>query len=71
MDHVDIVIHNYRCRLGLVQGDPSLDRFEAKLAAAPRVSVPAITLEGDENGAPHPDPAAYARSSPASICIAL
>jgi pimeloyl-ACP methyl ester carboxylesterase len=60
-DHVDIVIHNYRWRLGLAQGDPGLDPFEAKLAAAPPVSVPSITLEGDENGAPHPDPAAYAK----------
>ncbi|OSJ07931.1 alpha/beta hydrolase [Bradyrhizobium canariense] len=60
-DHVDIVIHNYRWRLGLAEGDPSLDQLEAKLAAAPRVSVPTITLEGDENGAPHPDPAAYAK----------
>jgi pimeloyl-ACP methyl ester carboxylesterase len=60
-DHVDIVIHNYRWRLGLAQGDPGLDELEAKLAAAPQVSVPAITLEGDENGAPHPDPAAYAK----------
>jgi pimeloyl-ACP methyl ester carboxylesterase len=60
-DHVDIVIHNYRWRLGLAQGDPGLDELEAKLAASPQVSVPAITLEGDENGAPHPDPAAYAK----------
>jgi pimeloyl-ACP methyl ester carboxylesterase len=60
-DHVDIVIHNYRWRLGLAQGDPGLDRFEAKLAAAPQVSVPAITLEGDDNGAPHPDYTAYAK----------
>ncbi|OSI23846.1 alpha/beta fold hydrolase [Bradyrhizobium canariense] len=59
-DHVDIVIHNYRWRLGLAQGDPSLDELEAKLAAAPQVGVPTITLEGDENGAPHPDPVAYA-----------
>lgn len=60
-DHVDIVIHNYRWRLGLVQGDPDLDELEGQLAAAPPVTVPAITLEGDENGAPHPDPAAYAK----------
>jgi pimeloyl-ACP methyl ester carboxylesterase len=59
-DHVDIVIHNYRWRLGLAQGDPTLDQLEAKLAAAPQVGVPTITLEGDGNGAPHPDPAAYA-----------
>jgi pimeloyl-ACP methyl ester carboxylesterase len=60
-DHVDIVIHNYRWRLGLAQGDPGLDELEAKLAAAPQVSVPTITLEGDDNGAPHPDPSAYAK----------
>ena len=60
-DHVDIVIHNYRWRLGVAQGDPGLDSLEAKLAAAPQISVPAITLEGDDNGAPHPDPAAYAK----------
>jgi pimeloyl-ACP methyl ester carboxylesterase len=60
-DHVDIVIHNYRWRLGLAQGDPGLDELEAKLAAAPQISVPAITLEGDGNGAPHPEPAAYAK----------
>src|SRR4051812_44808313 len=53
-DHVDIVIHNYRWRLGLAQGDPALDALEAKLTMAPEVAVPAITLEGDENGAPHP-----------------
>ena len=60
-DHVDIVIHNYRWRLGLAQGDSGLDQLEAKLAAAPQITVPTITLEGDENGAPHLDPAAYAK----------
>jgi pimeloyl-ACP methyl ester carboxylesterase len=60
-DHVDIVIHNYRWRLGLAQGDPGLAELEARLAAAPQVGVPTITLEGDENGAPHPDPTAYAK----------
>ncbi|WFU73403.1 alpha/beta hydrolase [Bradyrhizobium sp. CB2312] len=59
-DHVEIVIHNYRWRLGLAAGDPGLDALEAQLAKAPQVGVPAITLEGDENGAPHPDPASYA-----------
>jgi len=59
-DHVDIVIHNYRWRLGLAQGDSSLDQLEAKLATAPQITVPTITLEGDENGAPHADPTAYA-----------
>jgi pimeloyl-ACP methyl ester carboxylesterase len=60
-DHVDIVIHNYRWRLGLASGDPKLDEIEAKLAAAPDVSAPTITLEGDKNRAPHPEPAAYAK----------
>src|ERR1700733_7872815 len=60
-DHVDIVIHNYRWRLGLAQGDAGLDELEAKLATAPQVSVPTIPLEGDDNGAPHPDPGAYAK----------
>src|SRR4051794_1025281 len=59
-DHVDIVIHNYRWRLGLAAGEPALDPLEAKLATAPAISVPTITLEGDANGAPHPEPAAYA-----------
>lgn len=45
----------------MAQGDPGLDQLEAKLAATPQISVPAITLEGDENGAPHVDPAAYAK----------
>jgi pimeloyl-ACP methyl ester carboxylesterase len=58
-DHVAIVIHNYRWRLGLVEGEHQYDAAEAKLASAPPVSVPAITMEGDANGAPHPDPAVY------------
>ena len=60
-DHVAIVIHNYRWRLGLAQGEPQFDALEARLAAAPPIGVPTITLEGDANGAPHPDPSAYAR----------
>ncbi|UOE44994.1 alpha/beta fold hydrolase [Agromyces larvae] len=59
-DHVDIVIHNYRWRLGLAAGDPRFDEVETILATAPTVGVPTITLEGDANGAPHPDAAAYA-----------
>ncbi len=59
-DHVEIVVHNYRWRLGLTQGEKRFDKYEAKLATAPEISVPAITLEGDANGAPHPDPKAYA-----------
>jgi pimeloyl-ACP methyl ester carboxylesterase len=59
-DHVAIVIHNYRWRLGLAQGEAQYDALEQRLAAAPAISVPTITLEGDANGAPHPEPAAYA-----------
>ena len=58
-DHVAIVIHNYRWRLGLAQGEAQYDAAEAKLAASPPVTVPAITMEGDANGAPHPDPSQY------------
>ncbi len=60
-DHVAIVIHNYRWRLGLAEGEPKYDDLERQLAAAPVISVPTITLEGDANGAPHPDPAAYVK----------
>jgi pimeloyl-ACP methyl ester carboxylesterase len=59
-DHVDIVIHNYRWRLGLADGERRYDELERQLADAPAITVPTITLEGDANGAPHPDPAAYA-----------
>ncbi len=59
-DHVDTVIHNYRWRLGLAQGEPRYDELEKRLAASPLITVPAITLEGDANGAPHPDSIAYA-----------
>jgi len=60
-DHVAIVIHNYRWRLGLVQGEPKYDELEKRLSQAPAISVPTITLEGDANGAPHLPPAAYAK----------
>jgi pimeloyl-ACP methyl ester carboxylesterase len=59
-DHVSIVIHNYRWRLGLADGDPQYDDLERRLAAFPVITVPTITLEGDANGAPHPEPASYA-----------
>jgi pimeloyl-ACP methyl ester carboxylesterase len=59
-DHVEIVIHNYRWRLGLADGEAEYADLEARLATAPAISVPTITMEGDANGAPHPDPSAYA-----------
>ncbi len=60
-DHVDIVIHNYRWRLGLAEGEAKYDALEARLAQLPSIGVPTITLEGDANGAPHPAPEAYAK----------
>jgi pimeloyl-ACP methyl ester carboxylesterase len=59
-DHVAIVMHNYRWRLGLAEGEARYADLEARLAEAPAITVPAITLEGDANGAPHPEPSAYA-----------
>ncbi len=59
-DHVSIVIHNYRWRLGLAEGETEYDALEARLAEAPLIAVPTITLEGDANGAPHPEATAYA-----------
>jgi pimeloyl-ACP methyl ester carboxylesterase len=60
-DHVSIVIHNYRWRLGLAEGDPKYNDLEKRLAEGPGITVPSITLEGDANGAPHPDSSAYAK----------
>ena len=59
-DHVAIVIHNYRWRLGLADGEPEYAELEQRLAEGPLITVPTITLEGDANGAPHLEPAAYA-----------
>ena len=60
-DHVAIVIHNYRWRLDLAEGEAKYADDEAKLAQAPVIAVPTITMEGDANGAPHPEPSAYAK----------
>jgi pimeloyl-ACP methyl ester carboxylesterase len=59
-DHVAIVIHNYRWRLGLADGTAEYAELEEQLAHGPAITVPAITLEGDANGAPHPEPSSYA-----------
>ena len=56
-----IVIHNYRWRLSLADGDPHFDDLERRLAEGPVITVPTITLQGDADGAPRPDPASYAR----------
>jgi pimeloyl-ACP methyl ester carboxylesterase len=60
-DHVSIVIHNYRWRLGVAEGEAKYDDLEKRLAEFPPITVPTITLEGDANGAPHPEPSAYAK----------
>jgi pimeloyl-ACP methyl ester carboxylesterase len=60
-DHVAVSIHNYRWRLGLAEGEPQFDPLERRLATFPNIGVPTITLEGDANGAPHPEPSAYVR----------
>jgi pimeloyl-ACP methyl ester carboxylesterase len=60
-DHVAVVIHNYRWRLGMAQGEAKYDDLEKQLAEFPVITVPTITMEGDANGAPHPEPDAYAR----------
>lgn len=59
-DHVAIVIHNYRWRLGLAAGESRYDDLEQRLAGLPAIAVPTVTLKGDANGAPHPDASAYA-----------
>jgi hypothetical protein len=64
-DHVDVVIHNYRWRLGVAAGESGYDDLERQLATGPTIPVPTITVEGDANVAPHPDPSAYATSSQA------
>ena len=60
-DHVAITIDNYRWRLGLTRGERKYDAYEEKLAKSPKITIPTITMEGDANGAPHPDPAVYAK----------
>jgi pimeloyl-ACP methyl ester carboxylesterase len=59
-DHVDIVIHNYRWRLGLAQGESKYGDLAKRLAASPVITIPTITMEGDANGAFHPEPSVYA-----------
>ncbi|WP_166361775.1 alpha/beta fold hydrolase [Pseudomonas akapageensis] len=60
-DHVAVVVHNYRWRLGLAEGESKFDELEKRLAGFPVITVPTITLQGDADGAPHPDPSAYAK----------
>jgi pimeloyl-ACP methyl ester carboxylesterase len=59
--HVDIAIHNYRWRLALAQGEPKYADLEKRLAESPVITIPTITMEGDANGAPHPEPSSYAK----------
>jgi pimeloyl-ACP methyl ester carboxylesterase len=59
-DHVAVVIHNYRWRIGITEGEAKYGELENRLATGPTISVPSITLESDANGAPHPEPSSYA-----------
>jgi len=49
-DYVDVVIHSYRHRFGLADGDPQYADLQRRLAALPVIPVPAITLDGDADG---------------------
>ena len=60
-DHVAVAIHNYRWRLALADGERQYDDLDKRLATGPVINVPTITMEGDANGAPHPEPSAYAK----------
>ncbi|MEU5670602.1 alpha/beta hydrolase [Micromonospora sp. NPDC047753] len=60
-DHVDIVIHNYRWRMALADGEAQYDDIEKRLATQPKITVPSISMEGDANGAPHVEPTVYAK----------
>jgi len=59
-DHVAVVIHNYRWRLGLAEGEARYADLDKRIGTSPIITVPTITMEGDANGAPHPPPASYA-----------
>jgi hypothetical protein len=59
-DRVDFVIHNYCWRLVLADGERKYDELEKRLSVRPAIGVSTITLEGDANGAPHPEPSSYA-----------
>jgi pimeloyl-ACP methyl ester carboxylesterase len=58
-DHVAIAIHNYRWRIGVADGERKYDDLELRLAAAPDIAVPTITMEGDSNGAAHAPSTSY------------
>ena len=60
-DHVDIVISNYRWRIGIIKGDAKYADIDKRIGEQPNIAVPTITMEGDANGAPHPEPSAYAK----------
>jgi pimeloyl-ACP methyl ester carboxylesterase len=49
-DYVDVVIHSYRHRFGLADGDPQYASIQRRLAALPAITVPAITMDGDGDG---------------------
>ncbi len=56
-DFVDVVIHSYRHRFGLVPGDPAYAAMEARLAQSPTINVPTITFDGADDGVRSPSSA--------------
>jgi pimeloyl-ACP methyl ester carboxylesterase len=45
-DFVDVVIHAYRHSFGLAAGDPAYEKLEERLGRRPKITVPAVTLDG-------------------------
>jgi pimeloyl-ACP methyl ester carboxylesterase len=56
-DFVDVVIHSYRHRFGLVAGDPAFADIERRLAGQPKITVPTISFDGVDDGVRPPAPA--------------
>jgi pimeloyl-ACP methyl ester carboxylesterase len=58
-DFVDVVIHSYRHRFGLVAGDPAYAGIERRLAAQPTIAVPTISFDGSDDGVRAPAAATH------------
>jgi pimeloyl-ACP methyl ester carboxylesterase len=49
-DFVDVVVHSYRVRFGLVPGDPAVEGIERQLASLPPIGVRTVVLDGGSDG---------------------
>jgi pimeloyl-ACP methyl ester carboxylesterase len=49
-DFVEVVVHSYRHRYGLVPGDPAVEAIEEQLIAQPAIAVPTVAMDGDGDG---------------------